>query len=251
MGETRRQREIRERQLTARRAIGLELRRVRIDRNVSLRSLGAAVGIDPSHLARAEAGEHGLSHDALVAAAAGLGHDVSVRLFEATAPAVRDRIQVRMIEALLAALHPRWTARLEVAVYRPVRGVIDVVLQDRETLDLVAGEGHSRLHAVEGQLRRAGEKADALPSARGWPWANTHDIPCIGRLLLLRSCAAMHELVRTLPATFAAAYPGDPSRAVAALTGPDERWPGAATVWVAIDGMSTHLLEGVPRAARR
>ncbi len=251
MGETRREREIRERQRAARRAIGLELRRARLDQDVSLRALGAAVKIDPSHLARAEAGDHALSHDALVAAATGLGRDVSVRLFEATAPQVRDRIQVRMIEALLEALDARWTARLEVAVYRPVRGVVDIVLQDRATLDLVAGEGHSRLHTVEGQLRWAGEKADALPSARGWPWADAPGTTTTGRLLLLRSCAAMHELVRTLPATFEAAYPGDTERAVAALTGPDERWPGAAIAWVTVDGAATHLLAGVPKRARR
>lgn len=251
MGETRQQREVRDRQRAARRSIGLELRRVRLDQNVSLRALGAAVGIDPSHLARAEAGDHALSHDALVAAATGLGCDVSVRLFESAAPRVRDRIQVRMLEALLDPLDPRWMPRLEVAVYRPVRGVIDVVLQDRATSDLVAGEGHSRLHTVEGQLRRAGEKADALPSARGWPWADSPGTPTTGRLLLLRSCAAMHELVRTLPATFEAAYPGDTEQAVAALTGADESWPGAAIAWVTVDGAATRLLTGVPKGARR
>ena len=98
-----------------------------------------------------------------------------------------------MIEALLTALHPRWTPHLEVAVYRPVRGVIDVVLQDRDTLDLVAGEAHSLLHTVEGQLRWAGQKADSLASATGWPWADAVETPRTGRLLLLRSCSAMHD----------------------------------------------------------
>ena len=251
MGETRRERDIRERQEAARRAIGRELRRARLDQNVSLRALGAAVGLDPSHLARAEAGKAALSHDALVATAAGLGRDVSLRLFESTAPLVRDRIQARMFEALLTPLAPRWTPRLEVAVYRPVRGVIDIVLQDRLFGDLVTGEGHSRLHTVEGQLRWAGEKADSLPSARGWPWADAPGAPTAGRLLLLRSCAEMHELVRMLPAVFAAAYPGDTKQAVAALTGPDERWPGSAIVWVKVDGATTRLLRTAPRQVAR
>lgn len=259
MGETRQQREererrdrITERQAAARRAVGLELRRTRLDANVSLRALGRAIDLDPSHLARVEAGDGALSQDALVAAATALGRDVSVRLFEsAAAPHVRDRLQAQMIESLLSALHPRWTPRLEVAVYRPVRGVIDVVLQDRETLDLVAGEAHSLLHTVEGQLRWAGQKADALASATGWPWADTIDAPRAGRLLLLRSCSAMHELVSAVPRTFAAVYPGDTEQAVAALTGPGGRWPDAAVAWVVIDGKDTRLLAGSPRALRR
>ena len=258
MGETRQQREererrsrIAERQDDARRAIGEELRRARLDANVSLRTLGRASGLDPSHLARAEAGRRALSHDALVAAGTALGRDVSVRLFESVAvPHVRDRLQAQMIEALLSALHPRWTPRLEVAVYRPVRGVIDIVLQDREAQDLVAGEAHSLLHTVEGQLRWAGQKADALMSATGWPWADAIDPPRTSRLLVLRSCSAMHALLEAVPRTFATAYPGDTERAVAALTGPEGRWPGAAIIWVAIDGKDTRLLTGPPRAIR-
>jgi transcriptional regulator with XRE-family HTH domain len=259
MGETRQQREGRERrnmiadrQHAARKAIGDELRRARLDANVSLRALGRASNLDPSHLARAEAGHHALSHDALVAAGTALGRDVSVRLFESAAvPHVRDRLQAAMIEALLAGLHPRWVPHLEVAVYRPVRGVIDVVLQDRDTSDLVAGEAHSLLHTVEGQLRWAGQKADALASATGWPWADDHEPSGIGRLLLLRSCSAMHDLVRAAPRTFAAAYPGDTECAVSVLTGPGGRWPGAAVAWVTVDGKDSRLLAGLPRALRR
>ncbi len=234
----------------ARKAIGRELRRIRQDEGVSLRALGAACGVDPSHLARAELGRHSLSTDALVAAADVLGCDVSVRLFPRRAPTIRDRLQVLMLDALLGSLHHRWTPRLEVAVYRPVRGVIDVVLVDSITPDLVAGEGHSQLHTVEGQLRWAGQKADALPSAAGYPWADRLDTPPVGRLLLLRSCAATHALVRDAPNVFRAAYPGDTRMAVAALTGKTERWPGAAIVWVEIDGKSSRLLQGEPRRLR-
>lgn len=56
----------------------------------------------------------------------------------------------------------------------------------------------------------------------------------------------MHELASSLPMTFAAAYLGDTEEAVAALAGPTTTWPGAAVVWVAIDGKNTHLLLGVP-----
>ncbi|HYO41912.1 MAG TPA: helix-turn-helix transcriptional regulator [Candidatus Limnocylindrales bacterium] len=251
MGETRLRRAIRERQTAARHAVGRELRAARLDSGVSIRALGKAIGVDPSHLARAEAGTHALSHDALVAVATGLGRDVSLRLFEASAPLVRDRISSMMHEALLGNLDRRWMPLLEVAVHRPVRGVIDLVLRDETYGDLVAGEGHSRLHTVEGQLRHAAGKADSLPSARGWPWSDAIEAPPASRLLVLRSCAAMHDLVRALPTTFATAYPGDTERAVAALTGGAERWPGSSIVWVRVDGARTRVLPGVPPALRR
>jgi len=250
MGDTNLQRDIRERKRAARLAIAAELRRIRQDENISLRRLGQAVGVDPSHLARVEAGGRSASLDAIVAAAAGLGHDVSLRLFPTTGPRIRDHIQARMIEALLAALPPRWSARLEVAVYQPVRGVIDVVLQDRASGDVVAGEGHSALYAVERQLRWAGQKADALPSARGWPWSDRPEPPRIGRLLVLRSSTAMRDLVATVPRTFSTAYPARTTAAVEALTSGTTPWPGDAIVWVQVDGAATRLMGGPPRAMR-
>jgi transcriptional regulator with XRE-family HTH domain len=249
MGETKIEQRIRDQQRALRRAIATELRRVLETEGLSLRALGAAVGVDASHLSRVLGEASAISHDTLVAVATGLGYDVSIRLFESIGPRVRDRIQVRMIEALLAALHPRWLARLEVAVHRPVRGVIDVVLQDRETWDLVAGEGHSILSSVEQQVRWAGQKADALSSARGFPWADGPASPRVGRLLLLRSCAANHRLVASLPQTFRAAYPDSTEDAVAALRKGARPWPGAAILWVSVDGAATRLMDSVPRAA--
>lgn len=250
MGETELKRHIRIRQEEFRRALADELRRIVESEGLSLRAIARAVDVDSSQLSRVLRGKEGISHEALVAVAAGLGHDVSLRLFESTGPRVRDRLQARMIEALLVMAHQRWIPRLEVAVYRPVRGVIDLVLQDRETWDLVAGEGHSQLRSVESQMRRAGEKADALPSASGYPWSPEPVVPGIGRLLILRSTSATHELVRTLPATFRAAYPDSTEAAVDALRTGTRPWPGSAIVWVYIDGAATRVLEGTPRAVR-
>ena len=249
MGETKIEQLIRERQRTLRRALAKELRRVLETEGLSLRALGAAVGVDPSHLSRVLGEARAISPDTLVAVATGLGYDVSIRLFESVGPRVRDRIQVRMIEALLAALHRRWLARLEVAVYRPVRGVIDLVLQDQDRRDVVAGEGHGELRSVEQQLRWAGQKADSLPSAAGWPWTDGGAQPKVGRLLLLRSCDANHRLVASLPETFRAAYPDSTGAAAAALRQGDRPWPGAAILWVSVDGAETRLMDSVPRAA--
>jgi hypothetical protein len=215
VGETRLQRHIREQQAAQRRSLAQEVARTLEVEGLSLRALG---------------------------------YDVSVRLFESTGPRVRDHIQARMLEALLAVLHARWLARLEVAVYRPVRGVIDLMLQDRETRDLVAGEAHGELRTVERQLRWAGQKADALPSAAGWPWSDAPAAPRTGRLPLLRSSAANHGLVATLPDLLRAAYPAPTEDAVAALRAGDRAWLGAATVWVDVDGARSRVLNGVPRA---
>jgi transcriptional regulator with XRE-family HTH domain len=247
MGSTMLERTIAERQRLLRRAVGEELHRARLDEGLSLRHVGAAAGFHASHLPRIEAGERQPSLDALVALAAAMGHEVSIRLYPGSGPRVRDHIQVRMIEALLAVLHPRWKARLEVAVYRPVRGVIDVVLQDRETGEVVAGEGHSMLHSVERQVRWAGQKADALSSARGWPWSDRPANPAVGRMLLLRSTATTRSLVQAVPVTFETAYPASTADAVEALTTSGRPWPGHAIVWVQVDGAATRLLAGPPR----
>lgn len=250
MGETELQRHIRQRQEDFGRALADELRRVVESEGVSLRAIARTVGVDSSQLSRVLRGREGISHEALVAVATALGHDVSLRLFESSGPRIRDRLQVRMIEALLRITHRRWLPRLEVGVYRPVRGVIDLVLQDRATGGLIAAEAHSQLRSVELQLRRAGEKADALPSAAGYPWSPEPIVPRIGRLLLLRSTSATHELVRTLPATFRAAYPDATEAAVDALRTGSRTWPGSAIAWVYIDGAATRVLEGAPRAVR-
>ena len=131
--------------------------------------------------------------------------------------------------------------------YRPVGGLFDVRLLYGETWYLVAGEAHGELRTVERQLRWAGQKADALPSAVGWPWTEGPATPRTGRLLLLRSCAANHQLVATLPALFRAAYPDPTEEAVTALRRGDRAWPGSAIVWVDIDGARSRVLNRTPR----
>jgi Helix-turn-helix. len=247
MGITNFRRAVTERQNAVHRAVADELRRVRLDAGLSMRSVSSAAGLHPSHLVRIEVGEREPSLDALVALATALGHDVSIRLFPSTGPRVRDHLQTRMIEALLEVLHPRWHARLEVSVYRPARGVIDVVLHDAAANEVVAGEGHSGLRTVEHQLRWAGQKADSLPSARGWPWADTVEPRRIGRLLLLRSTAATRALATELPHLFRAAYPAPSRDAWDSLTTAGVPWPGAAILWVDVHGERTRILQGAPR----
>lgn len=250
MGNSDLGRRIRDRQRATARAIGDEFRAARLEAGLSLRALSRATGLDTSHLARVERADRDASLDAAVAIATALGHDLSIRLYPSSGPRIRDHVQARMIEALATILDPRWTPRLEVPVYRPTRGVIDIVLHDPGAGELVAGEGHSQLRAVESQLRRAAQKADALPSASGWPWSDLPEPPRVSRLLLLRSTDATRSLVRALPATFFAAYPARSEAAYAALTGTG-RWPGAAILWVDVHGDRTRVLHGAPRGLGR
>ena len=120
-----------------------------------------------------------------------------------------------MSEALLRELHPRWRATPEVPVYRPVHGVIDLVLEERDGDATVATELHSQVRRVEQQLRWQVQKADALalqPDQQG---------RSISRLLVLRNTQATRDVVRAAAATFAAAYPARTADAVAVASSRD------------------------------
>jgi len=138
---------------TLRLRVGAEIRRMRLDAGLSIRRLAAEAGIDDGYLGQVERGEREPSLTVLVAIATALGGDTHVRLYPGTGPRLRDPIQARIVEELLRAAHQRWIRHVEVAVYRPVRGVIDVVLQDRETPTVIATEVHSELRRLEQQLR--------------------------------------------------------------------------------------------------
>jgi transcriptional regulator with XRE-family HTH domain len=228
-----------------RRVIGGQLQDLREERGLSQREVADAVRIDRSWLARAEAGDANLTVGALVGLATVLGTEASVRLYPTTGPRLRDHVQVMMIEALLAVLDTRWRPRIEVPVYRPVRGVIDLVLADPVDASLVSGEAHSEIRRAERQLRWAAEKTDALPSADGWPWMAAR--PRTSRLLLLRSTAATRAVVNDAPNLFAAAYAGRAAEAVAALRSHGGAFPDAAIVWVDVRGSASRILDGPPR----
>ncbi|HET9346519.1 MAG TPA: hypothetical protein VFO05_12545 [Candidatus Limnocylindrales bacterium] len=155
-----------------------------------------------------------------------------------------------MIEALLTLLPSDWERYVEVAVTRPVRGVIDVVLARPAAGRIVSLEAHSEIRRLEQQLRWATEKSDALPSSALWPAliGNSTAPPAISRILLLRSTSATRMLAREFGSTLAAAYPADPRDLWAALLDPRLPWPGNGILWVAVNGTDTTVLRGRPRA---
>lgn len=206
-------------------------------------------GIHPSYLALVERGAREPSGAVLGRIGAALGADVSLRLYPSTGPPIRDRLQAPMVEALLRDASPRWLRFPEVAVFRPARGVIDLVLGDPPTCCVVSVEAHSDIYRLEQQIRWAGEKSDSLPSSTIWPGIERRSPgpPRIHRLLLLRSTTRTRELARTFAATIGAAYPADPVAIREALADPTRPWPGNGILWVRVEAGKAVLLERRPR----
>jgi transcriptional regulator with XRE-family HTH domain len=250
MGETRLQRDARLREVETRRAIGSALRDLRIDSGLTIAAVARAAGIDRGYLSRIETGVRAASIRVLTAVAAALGADLSVKLYANTGPRIRDRFSAPMSEALLHALHARWTADPEVAVHRPARGVIDLVLSDVHQPTLVATELQSEMRRLEQQVRWHRLKEESLRSADLWRFVAADETPPTSRLLVLRSTRTTRELANTFEKTLRAAYPARTVDVVRALTTADAPWPGAGIVWMRVPGGRAELLAGPPRGVR-
>lgn len=232
-----------------RRALGNDFRRLREDAGLSKAAVAAVAGIDATHLYLIEEGRREASAATVARVAAALGAEASTRLFPTSGPPIRDRFQARMVETFLRELPPHWSRSVEVAVHRPVRGVIDAVLGDLGRRQVVAIECQSELRRLEQQLRWALAKSEALPSSAIWPFLapDPADPPAISSILLLRSTSTTRELARTFRATLAAAYPVRPAEILQALLDPNGAWPGSGIVWVRLDGTRATVLPGWPR----
>jgi transcriptional regulator with XRE-family HTH domain len=223
--------------------LAAQIRELRSDAGISLRRLGEAADVDPGYPQQVEAGVREPSISVLAAVADALGADLSVRLYPNTGPRVRDHIQARIVEELLRIAHPRWRRMTEVPVYKPARGRIDVVLHDPEPAEVVATEVHSQVRRLEQQLGWARTKADSLPSAEFWRFA---DSPTVGQLLVIRSTRATRELARRFEATLRAAYPAQVADTYGALAGTGT-WPGDGLLWADVNGDVVRILDRPPR----
>jgi transcriptional regulator with XRE-family HTH domain len=222
------------------RRLGAEIRQIREDAGHSQRTVAAVARIARSHLTDIEVGEGEPSLLVLERIGTALGADLGVRYFANTGPRIRDHLQVAMSEALLRALHPGWRVTPEVPVYRPVHGVIDLVLEERAGSTTVATELHSQVRRVEQQIRWQMQKGDALatqPDQQG---------RSVSRLLVLRNTQATRDVVRAGAATLPAAYPARTVDAVAALR-EGTPWPGPTVVWMGMDGGRAIVLDTPPR----
>ncbi|MBF8290086.1 MAG: cro/C1-type protein [Chloroflexi bacterium] len=225
------------------RALGMQIRQLRLDAGVTQTALGRVSGVDRSHLSRIEAGVAIPSLEALIALGAALGSDLSVRLYPGSGPRIHDRFQAPMVEALIRLLDRSFIVQPEVAISGPVRGVIDLVVRDPERSLVIACEAQSELRRLEETLRRAGEKADAL-------FARSRSGDQGAQLLLLRSTADTRALANRFPATLGAAYPAATADVVGALRDARRPWPGSGVVWARVERGVATILDAPPRGVR-
>jgi transcriptional regulator with XRE-family HTH domain len=227
-------------------ALAADLSTARIDAGLSVRQLAAAAGVSAAAVRSIEQVRVEPTLQVVARLSEVLGMSFSARLYPGTGPAIRDRFQAPiMIEALLAILDERWRPRPEVPVVRPVRGVIDLVLDDVVGDVCVACEAQSELRRLEQQVRWSRAKADALALARQGDADRTPE-RMVGRLLLLRSTERTRAIVSLYSGLVAAAYPARTRDAYAALTG-TAPWPGDALIWCRVQSGRATVLEGPPR----
>jgi hypothetical protein len=134
-----------------------------------------------------------------------------------------------------------------VPVYRPVRGVIDLVLHDAAAPVVVATEIQSELRRLEQLIRWSNQKRDALLSADIWQFGTAAaNAPPVSALLVVRSTRATRAVVNDHPEQLRAPYPAHAADTYAALS-TDAPWPGAGLVWAVVDGGRARLMPRPPR----
>lgn len=209
-----------------------DLERLCADAGISLAVLAREAGVPYPHLWRMMSGKVRPTLETYARLAAPLGADLSTRLYPNTGPTIRDRHQARILEAALELRHPRWRPTTEVAVWKPARGSIDLVLHEPREHVLVATEIESELRRLEQLVRWAGEKVESLPSSSIWRQVeeDAGRPPAVSRLLLVRRTRATRRTAHEFAKQLALAYPAHPEDALASLTG-TAPWPGAAMIW--------------------
>ena len=222
-----------------------EIDRLRRDAGMSVRRLALEAAVDPGYLSQVFAGSRSPTTFVLVALTKVLGADLSMRVYPTTGPTVRDAIQAPIGEELLRIVAPTWRRSVEVGVYRPARGFIDIVFDEPSLAVAVATEIQSRIDRLEQQVRWAQDKAQSLPSSDMWRFLDGEH--AISRLLVLRSTSATREVARRFQATLEAAYPARAADVFTALTIAGTPWPGPGILWADVDGDHVRVREHPPR----
>lgn len=223
---------------------GETIRRIRLEAGLTRSAVGRISGVDPSYLARIEAGSVVAPIGTLTAIGVALGCDTSFRYFEGVGPRLHDRFQAPMVETFLGAVDAnRWRSQVEVTTGAPARGVIDLVLDERSTITTIAVEMQSSLPRLEQQIRWMHEKADSLSArsgADGYPRA-------VSSLLVLRSTVDTRAVAVAYARTLSTAFPARVPDLIAALTSPTGPWPGPGLLWMRVERGVATLLDAAPR----
>lgn len=223
-----------------------DYRRLREDAGATRAAVAGLAGLDPTVIARIEDGSIRPTVETYGRVAAALGADFTARIYPQSGPAIHDRHQAPMADVVIAATGPRWRIVPEVAVRRPVRGWIDLVLLDQAARLAVCTELESDLRRIEQLIRWSAEKAAALGSsalARAWPGETGAGVwaPTVSRLLVVRWTRANREAVAATRRLVREAFPADPVDALDALSG-SAAWPGPALLWARVDRGQARLV---------
>jgi transcriptional regulator with XRE-family HTH domain len=210
--------------------------------------LAAEADVDLSYITRIEDGRARPSIDVYARLSRALGADLAAHLYPNTGPTIRDRHQTRIVEKLLTIRHSRWKAHVEIAVHRPARGWIDLVLHDPTARLVVAVEVQSDISRLEQLIRWGAEKARSLPS---WEhFDRLGPVDTVSQWLVVRSTRATHGIGDEFVGQLAAAFPAHPDDALLALE-TEAQWPGSALVWADVRPDAVRLVARRRRAAPR
>ncbi len=142
------------------RRFGRELRIARVTAGLTQRRLARLAGTTQQEVSRAELGDPGVGLEVRCRLASGCGHELWWRLDPVASVRLRDSGQLRVADAIVGAVHPAWTARLEVPVARGDRRSADVVLAHAR--ELVEVEIERALVDFQAQLRAGQLKRRSL-----------------------------------------------------------------------------------------
>jgi transcriptional regulator with XRE-family HTH domain len=226
-------------------------RRRRLEAGLSARQVAGAIGAHPASVRAIEAGDPHVSLELRARYAAAIGSQLRLVLGDAPDRVpLRDAVHARMHEAVLGLIAPAWRALPDRPVnHAGIRGSIDLVLIGAQSRVVGSTEVKSLFVSLEELIRRSGEKRVALaeggtiglaePAARGYR---------VAELVIARDCDANRAIVARHREYLAAAFPGDPGLAVAALTKDPALLPDRSLVWLRLGGRPRFV---IPRTALR
>ena len=226
-------------------------RRRRLEAGLSGLQVARAVGVHPATVRAIEAGDPHVSLELRARYAAAIGSQLRLILVDAPDRVpLRDAVHARMHEAVLGLLAPAWRRLPDRPVnHSGIRGSIDLVLVCAEARVVGSTEVKSLFVSLEELIRRSGEKRAALadggtigltgPAARGYR---------VAELVIARDSDANRAIAARHREYLAAAFPGDPALAIAALTKDPAQLPDRSLVWLRL-GRHPHFV--IPRTALR
>ncbi|HEX2884283.1 MAG TPA: helix-turn-helix domain-containing protein [Candidatus Limnocylindria bacterium] len=147
------------------REIGDQLRTARHVKGLTLREVGASIGVSASEISRRELGRsRRLTGEKLSMHAAAVGLRLSVKLFP-VGGGLRDAAQARLVAAFVARVGRAWKVTLEAVVPDPgdLRAVDVLLVRGAER---IAVEVITRLMDLQAQVRAAQLKARDIGATR-------------------------------------------------------------------------------------